>query len=150
MRLVVLLCVGSLLGGCQPEPCVLLGEYELFARRGQVWSGADGGLLACPLELQGTLTVRSASAAHFSFDGGLEGDCRVSTDDFRPRYACQVSLTCSSPSGVSFETFSFVGPERTELIDGFVGTPDVKDPLSFRANGCAVDYVWAAALRSAP
>lgn len=128
------------------EPCVPFGEYELFARRSLVKEGHDGGLANCPLELAGTLNVASESAAHFTLDGGEGGDCVITNHDFRPKNACQVALSCTADSGVSFSTYSFVGPEKQAVITGYQGGGP-SPGLVWRAPGCSADYVWAGSLR---
>jgi hypothetical protein len=149
VRLAVLLAsVGVLVSACEPEPCVPPGQYELFARRGP--TDLDGGLQHCPVELQASIQVRASNAADFTMDGGIEGHCVFSTTDYRPRYGCQVAMNCVASSGQTFNTFSLIGSERQDVIDGTWSPIGPRFALVWKSAGCMANYSWALAPRSQP
>ncbi len=144
------------LSGCTCGPCLAPGEYELYARRQGAPGDLDGGSAACPTELDMTLVLRSETAGRFVMDGGVEGDCALLFADYRPQYACQARLECTSDPGgsrVTFTAFATVGPGAGDFVDGRGGTNGAGNGgLSFAARGvpdggCEATYSWAAALR---
>lgn len=146
VRLVVVVVLLSFVS-CQRPPCLEEVQHTVFAVRGPL--PPDAGTDTCPEILEGTLDVLSTTTAHFAFDGGIEGDCTLSTLDNRAQRAgCQATLSCTWSRG-AFIAFSFVDPERQELIDGTDG-PMSKADLLWRADGCEATYSWAAAPRGAP
>lgn len=145
---IALAALGVVLTGCQCGPCMALGPYEVFARRAYV-SNADGGSTAhCPADLSIALQLTSDQGGTFTTDAGISGTCAMSAIDYRPKYECQVSLTCTSTTGpkVKWVTFAFNRPEYP-YVDGFGGVGDGRGGgMSWVAKDeCEAGYSWAAA-----
>lgn len=151
------ICLGALLAvlgalpACKCGPCMAPGQYELFARR----SGVDGGgasTAGCPPEISVTLRLTSDHEGTFASDAGIDGTCAVTAvSDGRPRYDCQVSVTCTSTSAgpkVEWDTFAFNRPEYS-FVDGFGGIGDPRSGMTWKAKDATTDctawYNWAAA-----